>query len=134
MVPYKLNHLKLIRKVFQNDVCYVTHLSKHVRLWKSPINELTWFFLLQPWVDPNDFDMSLMMVKLNKTTKLAKMMECEQSNQLAQLCHNQWQFNMFFVSTINKGALGTLHQSYCVWMGKQGQGTKGFASRWYKAS
>lgn len=41
MVPYKLNHLKLVCKVFQNDVCFVTHLPKHVKLWKSPINELT---------------------------------------------------------------------------------------------
>lgn len=90
--------------------------------------------MLQPWVDPNDFEMSLMIMKLNKTTKLAKMMECEQSNQLAQLCHNQWHFNMFFVSTRNKGVIRTLHECYCVWIGKQDKGTKGFTSRWYKAS
>jgi len=36
LVSYKLNHLKLICKVFQNDVCCVTNLLKHVNLWKSP--------------------------------------------------------------------------------------------------
>ncbi len=91
--------------------------------------------MLQPWVDPNDLDMSLMIMKLTKTTNLAKMMECEQSNQLALFCHNQWHFNvLFFVSTRNKGVLGTSKECYCVWMGKQGKGTKGFTLSWYKAS
>jgi hypothetical protein len=91
--------------------------------------------LLQPWVDPNDFDTSLMIMKLNKTTKLAKMTECEQSNQI-----NLYNFvtiddilTCFLYPLEIKESL-ELYRCYCVWMGKQGKGTKGFTSSWYKAS
>jgi hypothetical protein len=76
MLPYKLNHLKLICKVFQNDVCCVAHLPKHVKLWKNPINklnycELTWFFVTtlswSKWFG-HEFDDN----EINKNNKLSQ--------------------------------------------------------------